>query len=248
MVSEVSADGVTCEDGRKFDGNVVVWSTGAEPQPVIDNSDLEMSKGYFRVNEFLQSTSHPNVFAAGDCVTMAPYEKLDKVFPPKAGVYAVRGGPFMSKNIAHYLMNEELEKYEPQGEFLALLMTGDEKAVGTKFGFSFDGKWVWNMKDYIDLGFMKLFDPNLLFNDYKTKGYEEPVENGELFEEEKKCTDEMKEKAKEAANQMSVEDAVKKLTVDEESEDFMEQFMILERMKNEKDFREGIQESMKSHA
>ncbi len=66
QVSKVTAEGVKCKDGREFKANVVVWSTGAEPQPVIKHSDLEMSKGYFRVNEFMQSTSHPNVFAGGD--------------------------------------------------------------------------------------------------------------------------------------------------------------------------------------
>lgn len=65
-VTEVTEEGVICEDGRKFEGNVVVWSTGAEPQPVTINSDLEISKGFFRVNEFMQSTSHPNIFAGGD--------------------------------------------------------------------------------------------------------------------------------------------------------------------------------------
>jgi hypothetical protein len=38
-------------------------------------------------------------------------------------------------------------------------MTADRKAIGTKFGIAFTGRWVWNMKDYIDTGFMKLFDP-----------------------------------------------------------------------------------------
>lgn len=45
-------------------------------------------------------------------------------------------------------------------------MTGDGKAIGTKFGISFCGKWVWNMKDYIDVGFMKLFYPDYLFKDH----------------------------------------------------------------------------------
>jgi hypothetical protein len=29
-------------------------------------------------------------------------------------------------------------------------MTGDGKAIGTKFGIAFTGAWVWKMKDYID--------------------------------------------------------------------------------------------------
>ena len=73
---------------------VPVWATGADSQPVTGISDLETMKGYFRVNDFMQSTSHPNVFAGGDCVTMETY--ASKNFPPKAGVYAVRAGPFIA--------------------------------------------------------------------------------------------------------------------------------------------------------
>ena len=45
-------------------------------------------------------------------------------------------------------------------------MTGDGRAIGSKFGIAFVGKWVWNMKNYIDVGFMKLFTPKYLFKDY----------------------------------------------------------------------------------
>uniref|UniRef100_A0A7S3JCG3 Uncharacterized protein n=1 Tax=Euplotes harpa TaxID=151035 RepID=A0A7S3JCG3_9SPIT len=199
-----------------------------------------MSKGYFRVNKYLQSTSHPNVFGGGDCITIDEYEHLDHPFPPKAGVYAVREGPVIANNIMHYLKEEELETYTPQTEFLALLMTGDLKAVGTKFGFSFTGKWVWNMKDYIDVGFMKLFDPNNLFNDYANKGTAEPLEHNALFEEELKSAGDERARVKEAVMTMSVADAAALLQIDEDHEEFLEQFMILERMKNDTEFREGI--------
>lgn len=56
-----------------------------------------------------------------------------------------------------------MKEYIPQRGFLSLMMTADRKAIGTKFGLTFVGKWVWEMKDYIDLGFMKLFDPNYLY-------------------------------------------------------------------------------------
>ena len=64
-------------------------------------------------------------------------------------------------------------------------MTGDGKAIGSKFGIAFTGKWVWHMKDHIDRSFMKLFDPHYLFKEYKTKGCAEPMENNELLENEK---------------------------------------------------------------
>lgn len=64
-------------------------------------------------------------------------------------------------------------------------MTGDGSAIGTKFGITFKGKWVWHMKDYIDQSFMDLFDASLLFEDFKNKGTEVPLEANELFEDEK---------------------------------------------------------------
>ena len=67
--------------------------------------------GYFRVNDFMQSTSHPNVFAGGDCVTMETYAHEN--FPPKAGVYAVRAGPIIAQNVVKYIKNEELTPYIP---------------------------------------------------------------------------------------------------------------------------------------
>ena len=98
----------------------------------------------------MQSTSHPNVFAGGDCVTMETYADEVPIFPPKAGVYAVREGPFIAQNIARFIKGQELLKYVPQRSFLSLLMTGDGSAIGTKYGITFKGKWVWLMKDYID--------------------------------------------------------------------------------------------------
>lgn len=59
----------------------------------------------------MQSTSHPNIFAGGDCVTMKTYAA--EHFPPKAGVYAVRAGPIISDNVFKFIKGEELVKYIP---------------------------------------------------------------------------------------------------------------------------------------
>ena len=71
----------------------------------------------------------------------------------------------------------------PQSGFLSLLMTADGKAIGQKFGIAFTGRWVWQMKDYIDVGFMKLFDARYLFRD--PIDCEDPDEKGEILEKEK---------------------------------------------------------------
>ena len=95
---------------------------------------------------------------------------VGKPFPTKAGVYAVRAGPIISHNLVNFINEKPLEKYVPQSGFLSLLMTGDGNCIGSKFGISFVGKWVWGMKDYIDMSFMNLFNPRYLYKDYETMG------------------------------------------------------------------------------
>jgi selenide,water dikinase len=94
-VKKITADKLILEDGRELECTVPIWATGAEPQVVTRQSpEVDEMNGYFRVNDFLQSTSHKNVFAGGDCITMESY--AGKNFPPKAGVYAVRAGPIVA--------------------------------------------------------------------------------------------------------------------------------------------------------
>jgi hypothetical protein len=114
------------------------------------------------------------------------------------------------------------------------MMTGDEKAIGTKFGITFTGKWVWRMKDYIDLGFMKLFDPHYLFKDYKTKGTAEPLENNQLFDDEKAELDNQLEPIKKRVATMTPTEAAILLACEEDESDFHERLMILTRMHFEK--------------
>jgi hypothetical protein len=114
-------------------------------------------------------------------------------------VYAVRAGPIIAENIVNYSLEKPLVEYKPQTGFLALMMTGDGKCIGGKYGICFVGKWVWGLKDYIDMSFMDLFNPLYLFKDYESKGTKEPIENYSLFddeaEEKQKTIAELKEQA-----------------------------------------------------
>ena len=202
-----------------------VWATGAEAQVVTTNSDLELMKGYFRVNDFLQSTSHPNVFAGGDCITMETYAAEN--FPPKAGVYAVRAGPFIAQNVANYIQGKDMLPYVPQRSFLSLLMTGGGSAIGTKFGIAFTGKWVWNMKDFIDVGFMNLFDPMYLYKDFRTQGTKEPLENSELFDDVNAENEKVIGPLRERVKTMDAKSAGELLACGEEETEFHERFLLI---------------------
>ena len=186
--------------------------------------------------------ANPPAAQVADECTMASYEDRPDVFPPKAGVYAVRSGPVISHNIAAYLNKdlESMQPYIPQTEFLALLMTGDGKAVGTKFGISFTGKWVWKLKDYIDVSFMNLFNKHYLYHDFDTKGYENPVQENSLYEEERGEILALTDPIKERMSQVSAPEAAQILAVEEDHEEYWEQWFVLVRMTEDPAFADEV--------
>lgn len=117
-------------------------------------------------------------------------------------------------------------------------MTGDGKAIGTKFGIAFVGRWVWNMKDYIDVGFMKLFYADYLFNDHET--YNDPDETGAQLAKERVPIVEKIEKLKAQVAEMQPVDAAKSLLADEEQEEFYEQLQIIDRMGRDEEFQKAV--------
>jgi selenide,water dikinase len=76
---------------------------------------------------------------------------------PKAGVFAVRQGMPLFKNIGTVLLGQSAKPFKPQDKFLALLTTGSQHAVATRNGLTFDGDWVWRWKNWIDQRFMQRF-------------------------------------------------------------------------------------------
>ena len=141
-----------CEDGREQAADFIVWALQAGPPRWLESSGLELDEGGFiAVNRQLQSTSHPTVFGAGDCIG------LDARPLPKSGVYAVRQGPVLADNLRRSISGRPLRSYRPQRRFLSLLATGDRQAVASRGRLFAAGPWVWRWKDHIDRRFMARF-------------------------------------------------------------------------------------------
>ena len=120
------------------------------------------------------------------------------------------------------------------------MMTGDGKCIGSKDGICFNGKWVWGLKDYIDMSFMNLFNPLYLFKDYKTQGTKEPLKEFKWFED---VSDEEKveiEKIKENVKSMEPHEASMALQCDPEEKGFQDKWQIILRMKEDLDFKEKV--------
>jgi selenide,water dikinase len=77
---------------------------------------------------------------------------------PKAGVFAVRQGPVLARNLRRALRGEALEHYTPQRDHLVLIGTGDGRAIGGRGRFiAFEGRLAWRLKDWLDRRFMRRF-------------------------------------------------------------------------------------------
>jgi pyridine nucleotide-disulfide oxidoreductase family protein len=147
--SHVSAHGVHLAGGEVVEADAIIAATGAAAAQWPQQSALACGQaGFIIVNAFLQSVSHPQVFGAGDCVTM------ENIVRPKSGVYAVRAGPPLAENLRRYLASEALQSYTPQARSLYLISTGNKHAIGSWGNFTWSGDWVWRWKDRIDRGFM----------------------------------------------------------------------------------------------
>ncbi|MEL7896412.1 FAD-dependent oxidoreductase [Vreelandella neptunia] len=145
--------GVTTQDGKRIDADIVLWATGAVGHPWLVSTELPLDQhGFIRVDNTLEVTGQPNIFAAGDCAAFTPAL-------PNAGVYAVRMGPHLADNLRHACHGEPLRPWQPPKRVLSLIGTGEGRAIASRGGFGVSGKWVWQWKKRIDARFIARFNP-----------------------------------------------------------------------------------------
>lgn len=134
------------------DTDIVLWATGAQAHRWPAGSGLNVdAQGFVRIDEHLRSISHATVFAVGDCASWRPAPL------PKAGVIPVRQGPVLVHNLRTALTEGGASSYAPKRRHLALLATGDGRAVASWGPWTATGRWVWRWKDRIDRRFVQRF-------------------------------------------------------------------------------------------
>jgi pyridine nucleotide-disulfide oxidoreductase family protein len=149
-VERVTRGGLQFTGGRELPTELVIWATGATAPRLFAESGLPVDRrGYLLVGADLRCRAPREIFAAGDCATLIPCPEL-----PKAGVYAVRQGSVLAGNLRAAAGGGPLRDFRPRARVLALLNTGDGRAILSYGRCAWWSRWAWRLKDRIDRRFV----------------------------------------------------------------------------------------------
>ena len=148
----VRAGELSLESGASLVCNVPLIATGAQAPAWLQPSGLALdAQGFVAVDACQRSTSHPQVFAAGDVSS-----RMDRSLA-RSGVYAVRAGPALAMNLAAAVAGLPLTEHQPPENTLNLISCGDRSAIASWGRHGAQGRWVWWLKDWIDRRFLRRY-------------------------------------------------------------------------------------------
>ena len=146
-IDAIEGDALLSEGVVIWRGPRAILATGAAPLPWLSEAGLAVDeRGFVCIAATLQSLSHPQVFASGDCASLPA--------TPRNGVYAVRQGPVLAANLRAALLGEPFRHFVPQRHALALLADGQGGALMSWAGLTAEGRLLGLWKDRLDQGFI----------------------------------------------------------------------------------------------
>src|SRR5579862_1903302 len=139
-------------DGSAIPFDEALWVTEAAGAAWLGDTGLPLDeRGFVVIDETLRSPADGALFAAGDVATIPAHPR------DKAGVYAVRAGPPLADNLRRALAGRPLRRAVPQKRALALIGTGDGRAVASRGPFAASGRSLWRLKEWIDRRWMRRY-------------------------------------------------------------------------------------------
>ncbi|KMY52421.1 NAD(P)/FAD-dependent oxidoreductase [Peribacillus loiseleuriae] len=110
-VTNVTGNEIDLKDGQKIIANTFVWTGGVQGNPLVGQSGLAVDRGRATVNEYLQSSSHSDVFVVGDSAVAFPEEGGRPYAPTAQNAWQM--GELVGYNLFAYLQDATFEKFAP---------------------------------------------------------------------------------------------------------------------------------------
>ncbi|MCP3774882.1 NAD(P)/FAD-dependent oxidoreductase [Paenibacillus sp. MZ04-78.2] len=129
-ITEMQETTVFLKDGSSIETNTLVWTGGVQGNSVVANCGIEVNRGRATVTEGLQSTSHKDIFLAGDSAVVMGNE--GRPYPPTAQL-AWQMGETVGHNIFASFNGAPMDTFTPvfSGTLASL---GRKDAIGTVGG------------------------------------------------------------------------------------------------------------------
>lgn len=152
LCKRVLPDAVVLDNGQTLPSDLTVMAEGAHAPAWLTQSGLALGPdGHILTNKHLQSTSHGNVFAAGDIAVRADLPA------GRNGVLAMQAGPDLALNLLASVSNQPLNAHVPSERALNVIGCGAGHAVAHWSGLSAEGAWAWRWKERNDRAFVTTY-------------------------------------------------------------------------------------------
>ena len=136
----------------------LIWTAGVTPVNTIKRSMFKTEKGKLIVNDFLEVTNFPGVFAIGDCALFIdPISK--RPFPPTAQI-AEAQAKIAAKNLISLIQSSQKEKfvYHSKGQ---MAIIGKRSGIATFLGVNISGFLAWLIWRNVYLSKIPTFDKKI---------------------------------------------------------------------------------------
>ena len=136
----------------------LIWTAGVTPVNTIKRSMFKTEKGKLIVNDFLEVTNFPGVFAIGDCALFVD-PVTNRPLPPTAQI-AESQAKMAAKNLISLIQNSEQEKfiYHSKGQ---MAIIGKRSGIATFLGVNISGFLAWLIWRNVYLSKIPTFDKKI---------------------------------------------------------------------------------------
>jgi NADH dehydrogenase len=147
-IAAATEEGFRLTDGQLVEGGVFVWAGGVKAPGLVAESGLPAGhNGRVKVDRYLRVLDHPEIYAAGDLVSVTD-PRTGHALPPLAQV-ALEEGETVARNLDAELEDKPLEAFTFRDKGF-VVSVGTRRGVADIAGITTGGRLAHRLKDAIE--------------------------------------------------------------------------------------------------